>query len=55
MSNRLASKFVADFNCDIDVATQNHMKKGVFMGAVIIINMCICCIFIILMCNLLGK
>ena len=28
MSNRLANKFVADLSLDIDVQTQNHIKKG---------------------------
>ena len=27
MSNRLASKFVADLSCPTGRATQNHMKK----------------------------
>lgn len=56
MSNRLVNKFVAkwierfapsllserDFNIETGFDTQKHLKKGVFMETVIIINMYIC-------------
>ena len=42
LEHRCPSSNCNNLSCQVNLATQNHIKKGVFMETVIIINMYIC-------------